>query len=501
MINQSVPFYSAINNADDDGNYDDADEDDEIDEDVEKQKKLVPRLRSVYCNELKTILIFYVNALSFGLTISYTSPALDSLKEHGELSPGTLDISLFASFVSIGTALSAIPAGYLADIVGRKPMLIFMPMFLTIGWFFTILNVNIFCLLFGRFLTGIGLGIGCVVCPMYLAEILSPKMRGRLVISYELLSTVGSASVYMLFLLMSWRWPAVIASSLAALFSLLVVLGVIESPRWLLRMQQNGNERYRKEALQSLAWLRDYDSSAAKAEMLKISQHLDAEEANVSHLAKLRMLFAKRRLRRPLLLTIGMIAFQQLSGINALASFSQQILADVGFLQKTWGSAILRLGGCIATLTASVLVDRVGRKRLLTISACINALANILLGLYFYFRGKNQLRFFLHPWIAFVMTLFSDIGFALGIGPVPMIFMSEVIPSSSRGLACGVATTCKWLFATIVSSSFLSLQSLLCSWGVFWLYTFFTALGVLFVISCVPETKGKTLEDIESLFS
>ncbi|KAG5559993.1 hypothetical protein RHGRI_003318 [Rhododendron griersonianum] len=381
-------------------------------------------------------------SFEFGSCVGYSAPAQSAIREDLDLS--LAEYSLFGSIVAIGAMVGAITSGRISDSIGRK-------------WGALVLDV-------GRFLTGYGIGIFSFVVPVYIAEIAPTKIRGGLATLNQLMIVVGASTAYLLGSLITWRLLA-LTGIIPCIAILLGLFFIPESPRWLAKI---GKQKEFEAALRKLRG-EDADVSREEAEIQAYNEVLQS-------LPKSQMLdLVDRRYIRAVTIGVGLMIFQQFGGINAFGFYASDIFTEAGISGKagTIAYAIIQVP---ITLVGAILMDKSGRRPLL--------------------MGRSLLIGW-DPILAVAGVLIFVVSFSIGMGAIPWVIMSEIFPMQVKGIAGSLVTLVSWLGAWAVSYTF----NFLMSWsspGTFFFYAAFSALTVLFVAKVVPETKGKTLEEIQA---
>ena len=192
------------------------------------------------------------------------------------------------------------------------------------------------------------------------------------------------------------------------------------------------------------------------------------------------------------------MCFQQLSGINGIMFNAQDIFLQGGFRDPNTPSVIVAAVQVAATALSVLLIDRLGRRLLLLASGAVVTLSCVAYGVYDYLYSQTPPVAITPLALGSVITYVA--GFSIGWGPIPWIIMSEVFPVRARGLASGLANLCNWSCGFLVTNQFENLESLMTVYGVFWMFAGFNFAGIVFVAVFLPETKGRSLEDIERVF-
>jgi sugar porter (SP) family MFS transporter len=321
---------------------------------------------------------------------------------------------------------------------------------------------------------------------MYIAETVPANWRGRLVSLYQLAIVLGILTAYFSNYIFdslgenNWRWMFA-SQGLPAVLFFILLLFVPETPRWLVK----NNKREK-----AMLILEKIDGEIfAKKELVKIEQSF-SDRTSVS----LAELFNSAN--RPVLLIGILIAvFQQITGINSILYYAPIIFKETGLdsassLMQTIGIGVINV---LSTFIAIGLVDKVGRKAFLLIGSLLMGISLIGVGLCFHFA------YFDH-YLVLIFVLVYVAAFGCTLGAVTWVYLSEIFPNRVRGLAMSVATLALWLADFVVTYTFPVMTEKLGTSSTLFTYAFFCALAFVYILFKVPETKGKTLEEIESLF-
>jgi SP family galactose:H+ symporter-like MFS transporter len=424
-----------------------------------------------------------LGGLLFGYDTGVISGAILFIKQSFSLSDRLQEIVVSA--VLVGAVIGAAGGGRLADRFGRRRLIILSAVVFSVGAIGTAFTPSIALLIAGRIVVGIAIGIASFIAPMYISELAPARIRGSLVSVNQLAITIGIVVSYLVDFAFSgigaWRMML----GLAAVPS--VVLGLAmwrlpSSPRWLVATGSTDGAR------RVLGRIRS--SSEVEAEVQDIEKSLEKQRGSG-------VLLSHPMLRMALFVGVGLAVFQQLTGINTVIYYAPTIFEFAGF--KTAGFSILATVGVgmvnvAFTLLAIHLMDRAGRRPLLLTGVAGQIVGLVMLGLAF---QLHQLARFI-GYIAVASLAIYVACFAIGLGPVFWLMISEIYPLKVRGAAMSIATVVNWGVNLAVAVTFLTLVGAIGRPGTFWIYAGIGIAAWLFFYFLVPETKGKSLEEIEA---
>jgi sugar porter (SP) family MFS transporter len=424
-----------------------------------------------------------LGGMLFGYDIGVISGAILFIKKDFSLSSSMEEIVV--SSVLLGSLAGAAAGGLLADRLGRRKLLIVTAIVFGLGAIGAALSPSTAWLIAARVVAGGAIGIASFVAPLYISEIAPVDIRGKLVSINQVALTSGIVISYLIDYAFAgsqaWRWMFAMAVIPAAAFGIGLIF-IPDSPRWL------AGRGHLDQARAVLKRIRPADK--VDAEIKDIQQSVAQQKGNWSELLS-------PLLRSAMVVGIGLAVAQQITGINTVIYYAPTIFNFAGFSSSSM--AILASVGVgvvnvIFTVVAMQLLDRVGRRPLLLVSLGGMALSLIMLGLAFSLPQLSGSR----GWIA-VASLMAYVGsFAVGLGPVFWLILSEIYPLRIRGRAMSVGTAANWSANLIVALSFLTLTEVVGKAATFWLYAAVSIGAWFFAFLLVPETKGKTLEQIEA---
>jgi len=428
-----------------------------------------------------------VGGLLFGYDTGVISGALIFIKKSFGLS--TFEQGLVVSVVLVGAAVTAISGGSLSDRFGRRKMLLITSLIFIAGAVVCCAAGSDPVLIVGRLVVGAGIGLASSVVPLYISEIAPADARGWQVSLFQLAITVGILVAYVADYTFAasgnWRWMLGLAVVPGAMLGA-GMLYLPETPRYLARQGRFDSAR---SVLVKIRGIEDVD-----AEFLQIKAATQKTE--------LRGRFSDLLLpdiRRAMIIGIGLAVFQQVTGINTIIYYAPSIIRSAG-ISSIRGSILATAGiglvNVIMTLVSMWLIDRVGRRPLL-----LTGIAGMMISLGalgFVFHGSVKSRGFAD--FAVIILMMYVASFAISLGPIFWLLISEIYPLKIRGLAAGIAAGANWTSNFVVSLTFLMLLDLLGPSSTFWLYGVLALGAWLFSYYLVPETKGRTLEEIEGIW-
>lgn len=390
----------------------------------------------------------------------------------------------------VGCIAGCAAAGTVADYLGKKKGLALCAVCFALSSVGMMFAASLHQFVIWRLIGGLGIGAASVISPNYIAEIAPTRVRGRCVTLYQLGIVVGIlAAVFVNMLIQrmgneawniatGWRLMFLAGVVPAVLFGVMIIPAV-ESPRWLMKVG------CREQAVVILAKING--PAAAQSEAGEIEDSLATEEGHISELFT--------TFRRPLLLGIMLAGLQQLSGITPLFSFLPEIFRSAGTATSDafFQSVLVSLINLLFTLFALWLVDRAGRKTLILAGTTLQFISLALVGWFYHIHGSG---------LAVLILVMSFVaGHAFGNGVACWVIISEIYPTKVRGRGMSIATTALWIVGYLGNQLFPVMQKNLGSDGTFWIFSAGALLTIILVGWLIPETKGRSLEEITKLWT
>lgn len=386
--------------------------------------------------------------------------------------------------------LGGLLGGPSIEYLGRKWTLLLTDILFLLSWMLSYFAQNYWFLYVSRMIAGCGVGIASLTLPVYLGETVQPEVRGSLGLLPTAFGNIGILLCFLLGIVFEWKGISGIGVLLPLPFFILIWF-LPETPLWYLSKGRHDD------AHKALVWLRDKgnpDVVEKEFEELRKNQKASDEKSNNS----LSDLFSRTNVKS-FMIVLGLMFFQQMSGINAIIFYTTDIFRDAGStLEPTICTTIVGVVNFISTFVATVLIDRLGRKVLLYISSTSIIITTGILGGYFYLLNNvHEVDVRPYGWLPLASFVIYVLGFSLGFGPIPWLMMGEILPAKIRGPAASVATGFNWSCTFLVTTTFPLLKETIGPEFIFWLFGCITILGLAFTISFVPETRGQSLDDIE----
>lgn len=449
--------------------------------------------------------------LLFGLDVGVISGAEKFIQNEFKVSDDV--IQLIVSSLLWGAAFGALGSGFLSSHFGRRKTILLSAVIFVVGALLCAFAPSEHLLVAARFLLGIAVGVASFTAPLYLSEISPQVVRGSMISMYQLMITIG---IVLAFLSNTWlatyanfggvvggHWRIMLG--IIAIPAFIMFVGVFmlpESPRWLFL------KGFQERAVAVFKQMKLDDAEIA-AEVREIEDSVKVKQNGFQ------LLMQNSNFRRAIGLGVGLQIIQQLTGINVIMYYAPRIFGMAGFAdtnQQLWGTVIVGVTNVLATFIAIAFVDRLGRKPIMYAGFVTMGLALLTVGSLFLIGGETHqttgangvvetvtvLKSLDYAYPAIFALLIFIIGFAMSAGPIIWVLCSEIYPLAGRDLGVTFSTGTNWIVNAIVGMTFLSLINGFGPGYTFLLYGGMNVIFIIFFLLLVPETKGVSLEKIES---
>ncbi|MEX0988295.1 MAG: sugar porter family MFS transporter [Bacteroidales bacterium] len=442
--------------------------------------------------------------LLFGFDTGVISGAIPFLQDYFELTES--QIESITALGLIGAVVGALFTGSLSDYLGRRKVILASAFVFATGAVWTGLAPTVTQLMISRFYLGLAIGVSSFAVPLYISEISPTKIRGRLVSMFQLLITVGILAAYLSDKALadnsnpeSWR-PMLWVGVFPAIILFVGMFFLPETPRWLM---SKGREEESRRILKKIEYPEFIDHSMSQ---MKTDLAIEAIQAGWKEIFK-------PWLRNALIIAIGIMFFQQFVGINTVIYYSPKIFLAAGFEgaeAAIAASVIVGVVNVVFTILSLFIIDRLGRRKLYFIGVSGIVVALISMGLGFMVEGISK-------WFLVGSMLVYIAFFAISLGPLGWLIITEVFPTRVRGLGSSIGSLSNWGFNTLVVWTFYKMASAIgnasdvvvpegkvlsdvcpsCIGSVFWIFAGVALIGLVWGYFYIPETKGVSLEKIE----
>ena len=434
------------------------------------------------------ILVAALSGFLFGFDTVVISGANLPIKELWSTSPFFHGFFIM-SMALWGTVLGALFGAYPTNKLGRKKTLSWVGFFFLISALGSALAMDAFTFSFFRFIGGIAVGVSSIAAPIYISEISTPKNRGSLGVLYQFSLVFGILIAFFSNYLLTgfqggsdWRWMLGI-EALPALMYLLLTLSIPDTPRWQILFQNND-----KAALKILLEIYGDDQQAES-----VLNHIKSADVLTASQEKL----MSKTNKKIIVLAFLISFFNQISGINFILYYAPEILEMAGFATRAslFNSVLIGLTNIIFTFAGLLLIDKLGRRQLLILGSLGYIISLSGVSIAFYFQSSPE-------WIALFIFAFIA-SHAVGQGTVIWVFISEIFPNRIRAMGQSFGAGVHWLFAaliTLVGPSVIAIYQTN-PWPIFLFFAAMMVLQLVFSIFTMPETKGKSLEEINLIIN
>lgn len=443
--------------------------------------------------------------LLFGFDTGVISGAIPFLQDYFTLTDS--QVESVTALGLIGAVVGALFTGTITDYLGRKKVILASAFIFATGAVWTGFAPTVTQLMISRFYLGLAIGISSFAVPLYISEISPTKIRGTLVSMFQLLITVGILAAYLSDSALAdnnnlecWR-PMLWVGVIPAMILFIGMFFLPETPRWLM---SKGKEEEARKVLDKIEDPEFIDTSIAA---MKSDIAIDASQASWKEIFK-------PWLRNALIIAMGIMFFQQFVGINTVIYYSPKIFLAAGFEgaeAAIAASVIVGVVNVLFTIISLFIIDKLGRRKLYFIGVTGIALALICMGLGFMLPGAGK-------WFLVISMLVYIAFFAISLGPLGWLIITEVFPTRVRGLGASIGSLSNWGFNTLVVWTFYKMASAIgnakevvvpegqdlsevcptCVGSVFWIFAAVALIGLVWGYFFIPETKGVPLEEIEA---
>lgn len=440
--------------------------------------------------------VITLGGLLFGIDTGATNGSLAFMSKPDQLNLNASDEGLVTSGITLGAAFGAAIGGKLSDHFGRRKVLLYAAWIFVFGTLGCTFAPNAFVMILCRFILGLAVGAESTISPVFLAELSTPDIRGKFVNHHELMIVSGQLLSYIINALFgvfgkdfNGIWRFMLAFGL--LPEILLLLGinhVPESPRWLVTKKQN------KKALTILEKIRS-SKDAALHEIANIKTSIAKE--NKHHKASFKDL-KKPWVRRLVLIGIGLGVMQQAIGINIIMFYGTTVLTNAGFDHSAALIANISNGliSTIATIGSIHLMGKIDRRKMVITAICGTTLTMLTISILSIILKGNPI----FPFVMLTLMAIFLIFFQGGVSPIVWVLLSEIFPQSIRGMAMGIATFFLWFANFLVGYLFPILLAAIGLSKTFIVFTVLNVLSLLYAIKFIPETRGKSLEELQNCF-
>src|SRR3990167_1068008 len=432
--------------------------------------------------------------LLFGIDVGVISGAIEFIQKDFQINDQFVE--LIVSALLWGAVFGTLISGILSNKLGRKMTMLLSALIFIGGSLFCSLSTSPHMLMSARFILGIAVGLASFTAPLYLSEVSPQKVRGAMISMYQLMITIGIMLAYLSNMFFGtsasfhgqvgghWRMMLGVIS-VPASFMFFGMLILPESPRWLFLkgFQSRGIDVLHKMFL---------PEEEIQREVAEIKSNLQQKQNGFQ------LLLTNSNFRRAIVLGIGLQFIQQLTGINVIMYYAPRIFKIAGFATTSgqmWGTVIVGVTNMLATFIAIAFVDKLGRKPIMYLGFVVMGLSMLSVGLLF---NSDLEQSPVLGYYAIIALLLFIVGFAMSAGPIIWVICSEIFPLTGRDLGVTFSTTANWVSNAIIGGTFLTMLDKLGNGNTFLFYGGLQAFFILFFLFFVPETKGVSLEKIES---
>ncbi|KAF4523518.1 hypothetical protein B566_EDAN013059 [Ephemera danica] len=431
-----------------------------------------------------------LGAFALGNVLAWTSPTQVPIQDDNyygfDVTPE--QFAWIGSLLTIGAAASTLPTGFFVDFIGRKSTMFWMALPFFTGWAIIAWANNVAMLYAGRIITGFCGGVFSVASPLYIGEISEKEIRGTLGTSFQLMVVIGIEFTYVVGAFSNVFTISIVSAVIPLIFAL-IFFWMPDTPQY--HLKRNQPEKA-KEALQWFRGGKMVSEHVVEDELKEMKAILDATKP-----VPLKETFNTKAAQRAMIISVGLMVAQQLSGINAVIFYTDTIFQSAGStIPSQYSVMIVGLVQVVFTVVAALVIDRLGRRILLLFSFSVMCFCTLLLGVCLYYIELNGSIESL-SWAPLFLLCLYMVAFSMGAGPIPWLVLGELFPSEIKGTASSISALVNWLMAFLVTKFYSGLVEAINGSSTFWIFTGCLVLSVIFVFFMMPETRGKTLEEIQ----
>ncbi|KAF5279152.1 hypothetical protein FQR65_LT03398 [Abscondita terminalis] len=446
-----------------------------------------------------TVCVANMVTFAAGLAFGWSSPVIPKL--NGSVAPQNNPLpqpltpeqeSWVGSLLLLGATFGPFATGLFIDKIGRKKMLLVATLPIVIAFYMAIFinNVNLFFLM--RFLCGLTLGGVFTVLPIYTGEIAESSIRGALGSLICLFSFLGILAAYMIGPYVSLTVFNSICAIVPTFFIPLFLIYIPDSPYYLI------SANYEEEATKALMKLRGKSRDGVQKEVMEIKKNV---ETTISSKISFVDIFRNKASIRALMLVTGLLALQQLSGISVILFYTQTIFAATGSnIPPEICTIIIGAIQVLSLFLTPILSEQVGKRILLISSAVGMFTSEAILGLYFYLQLKSYDVSFLF-WLPILSLICFTVTYNLGFGPLPWAIMGELFSANAKSVSSTITSSVCWFLGFIITKFFSNIVDVIGIAGSFWVFSGFCAIAFFFVLKLLPETSGKSFQEIQDILN
>lgn len=431
-----------------------------------------------------------------GMNLSWTSPVLPKLEKSNSDNPlGTpitdSENSWIAGLLSLGATFGPFLAAFASEKIGRKWSLIIIDVPFIVCFLILAFGEAVWLYLVARFIVGLSIGGTFTVLPTYIAELSPDSLRGTM---GGIMTTFIVTGVFMSYVIgpyISILWFNIVCAAIATGFAVVFFLFMPETPQYLV---SNGRESEAKEILAKLRGSNVGNPDIDQEFMAVCDMIRENSGGSIKDLTS-------RGNMKGLIVAGSMLAFQQFSGINIVQFYAQQIFTDSGSSVPSEVSPMI-VGGVqvIASFVTPILADKAGRKFLFVLSAAGMLISEVPLGVFFYLKDDHQNVDDI-LWLPVACLVGYIAMYNCGMGALPWTVMAEIFPPNIKGIASSISASICWFLSFLLTFFFSDISAEIGIGGSFWLFSAFNALAIVFVLTYVPETKGKSQKEIQQMLA